>query len=576
MLSIRLMEVLLPGSDQRFPTIVAIATCCWGIASLWAAVSTRSWAIRGGLLIVGLSLLCIIPAYEPALYFTIQSFVVIFVVGIWRAKNVGTISQFSLKTIIGLTVFVGIVLALVARMEPHSLAAFASIFISGAAAGAITILASWLAFSAERRAKRLAISVLATALCSIPVERLDGLLLAFPEWDRPPGGPYDPGWLYLLTGTMLGIALWLSLWQLSMQLDEKRTNSRLVSRSGLVLWTAILVVPCLEVYFALPDVPPIPQVVSPATNGIDDIRTAATELLVSNNAVQSPDTSPTGAIQIGLDRNQSALQMLRSGLAKPCQQRLNYDALAWEKDAWLAEKIAPSRNRYVTRLLIAEGEVARREHRIDDAIESYLDIVRLSRATAVGGSVADLLVSRAIESHANAGLAAIRDQLSVKQRDYVIDRLGRLDGKRVNEDELFERDRDWERIKLGWRALLYEALHQDQVIIALIRKSRQQVESVTRLIICEMAILNFRETHGFLPEELEDLDCPADYVRDPFAGGKLQLQYRRPSSGEFLLYSYGPDEDDDQGRPPAQARWEGDGDILLNALFPKPAAYARP
>ena len=129
-------------------------TCCWGIASLWAAVSTRSWAIRGGLLIVGLSLLCIIPAYEPALYFTIQSFVVIFLVRIWRTKNEGTISRFSIRTIIGLTVFVGLVLALVGRMEPHSLVAFASIFVSGAAAGTITVLASWLVFSAERLAKR--------------------------------------------------------------------------------------------------------------------------------------------------------------------------------------------------------------------------------------------------------------------------------------------------------------------------------------------------------------------------------------------------------------------------------------
>ena len=115
------------------------------------------------------------------------------------------------------------------------------------------------------------------------------------------------------------------------------------------------------------------------------------------------------------------------------------------------------------------------------------------------------------------GLAAIRDQLNVEQRNYVIDRLGSLAGKRINDDELIERDRDWERIKMGWRALLFEALHQDQVIIAHIRKSRQQVESVTRLIICEMAILNFRETHGFLPEELEDLDFPFDYLRDPFA-----------------------------------------------------------
>jgi hypothetical protein len=56
----------------------------------------------------------------------------------------------------------------------------------------------------------------------------------------------------------------------------------------------------------------------------------------------------------------------------------------------------------------------------------------------------------------------------------------------------------------------------------------------------------------------------------------LKLQYRRPSSDEFLLYSYGPDEDDDQGRQPAQSGWEGDGDYVLNALFPRPASYAGP
>ncbi len=66
----------------------------------------------------------------------------------------------------------------------------------------------------------------------------------------------------------------------------------------------------------------------------------------------------------------------------------------------------------------------------------------------------------------------------------------------------------------------------------------------------------YRKNSGAFPDSLDQLDLPdlAELRIDPFSGREFVY---RPSDDQFLLYSFGEDFDDDNGR---HTNWKGDGD----------------
>jgi len=58
------------------------------------------------------------------------------------------------------------------------------------------------------------------------------------------------------------------------------------------------------------------------------------------------------------------------------------------------------------------------------------------------------------------------------------------------------------------------------------------------------AIENYHDSYKNYPERLEDLDL--DCIKDPFSDSGEHYIYKM-NNGEILLYSRGPDGDDDQG-----------------------------
>ena len=75
---------------------------------------------------------------------------------------------------------------------------------------------------------------------------------------------------------------------------------------------------------------------------------------------------------------------------------------------------------------------------------------------------------------------------------------------------------------------------------------RNQAE--LRMLLCALALRCYRLDHGELPPALADLvpEYLAEVPVDPFSG--RPLVYRR-QDGEYLLYSVGPDGQDDGGTP---------------------------
>ena len=91
-----------------------------------------------------------------------------------------------------------------------------------------------------------------------------------------------------------------------------------------------------------------------------------------------------------------------------------------------------------------------------------------------------------------------------------------------------------------------------------------------------MELKNHRANHGVLPERLDELGLDEEFIRDPFSPVNDRLKYSIHGD-QVLLYSLGPDQNDDQGTPPAGGEWVGDGaarawigdgDHRLDVLYP--------
>ncbi len=95
-------------------------------------------------------------------------------------------------------------------------------------------------------------------------------------------------------------------------------------------------------------------------------------------------------------------------------------------------------------------------------------------------------------------------------------------------------------------------------------------EAITRLLILDLALQAYEFEHGSPPERLEQL-IPrflATLPIDPFDPEGRPFRYVRADAGP-IVYSVGPDGDDDNGRPIVQGKWgwvhpDNDGDFRLD------------
>lgn len=90
------------------------------------------------------------------------------------------------------------------------------------------------------------------------------------------------------------------------------------------------------------------------------------------------------------------------------------------------------------------------------------------------------------------------------------------------------------------------------------------------MLIIKLAIRAFQLEHDRLPKTLDELtptylpELPAD----PFGGSRFG--YLPAQQDGYILYSYGPDGDDDRGEPRSVGDREELGDITDAALFNPP------
>lgn len=63
---------------------IASASTTWGLLAIWAALSSRHWFARTAVLIGGVWLLALVPAYDLLIVFATESVCIIAPLLIWR------------------------------------------------------------------------------------------------------------------------------------------------------------------------------------------------------------------------------------------------------------------------------------------------------------------------------------------------------------------------------------------------------------------------------------------------------------------------------------------------------------
>ena len=217
-------------------------------------------------------------------------------------------------------------------------------------------------------------------------------------------------------------------------------------------------------------------------------------------------------------------------------------------------------------------KLAENEGRTNDAMTSYLDLIRLGEQLSRGGVVIDKLVAFGAQRRAVDGLNRLQSSLSDADCRRALVTLEAVAARRERFSEVWKRDqrviRQTDRRWFGVRGLFARALlfRQMRNIRRKMQPSFARAEAELDLMMVELALRRCFLDIGSYPRTLNDLS--EKYLKaipkDPFSN--KGFVYRLQNTG-YLLYSVGPNGKDDGGMPLSESKDKNvlDGDLVRRA-----------
>lgn len=283
------------------------------------------------------------------------------------------------------------------------------------------------------------------------------------------------------------------------------------------------------------------------------------ELVRAGNAVRGPahttdwSSAPVEQLRSFLEANRSVAATAREVLS-----RQGLTSVEHPSESPMDSLSDAGAVRTVARVLQVEGLLAEREGRIDDAMQSDLDQLRLSLVLQ-GGQVDQLLVSLAIEQMGLYGLRGLRDQVDADQGGRVVEALVGCDANREPIGKVLAREEKQGPGDLGplpagatlseaEKAKIREALNKvRQPMLDRVERRFELTKARLRLLAADLAVRRYWLEHKQYPDQLADV--APKYVSavpvDPYSD--KPLIYRK-GDDTYTLYSIGPDRHDDGGQ----------------------------
>lgn len=307
-------------------------------------------------------------------------------------------------------------------------------------------------------------------------------------------------------------------------------------------------------FFLLKPTPP-PPIKLPNPNGYDDLVKAGQMIVGQRPDCNFKNSECIEEWKTFFEKNSEALQLVRVGLSR--ESRVPLDRVSSNLAVF----------KVLAEILQSEGNVAVEENRLDDAIVSYLDVIRLSEQIR-GGSIIDAFVSGAIESMGMKPLQEIAEKMTVDQRRRAIKTLVEVHSKRASFDEVMA----MERIYADKTYTLSEKFSEIRYYFtmrAVERKLEAKIkyrQARNEVLLVDLAVRNYQAEKSHPPKTLAEL--VPEYLpflpKDIFSGNDFVYLSQ---SNSFTLYGVGPDGKDDGGKPIVMRGDVWPGDILPNTGF---------
>jgi hypothetical protein len=328
------------------------------------------------------------------------------------------------------------------------------------------------------------------------------------------------------------------------------------------LFALVSLIP-LALLYKLMTPTPVPATPLPEPNGFHDL-IAAGNMIGRSAAVslQGWDQLTVPKLRAEIAKHQAAFDRMELGL-----QRNSRNPYVFQD--WPQENL-PSLM-HLQSALFARNALARRENDVDGQVACNLLLLRLSQEESRGAG-ADCFGGwfAQYEKDGYTGIWSEVSKLSAEKCAEIIGKLRDLDVRREPWEErvamqrVIEGNAGWERhlrmILTDWSGEEFEKWGR-------IEECRRVAQ--LRMLTIKLALHVYRLEHDRLPANLEELvpRYVAEVPIDPFGGEAFG--YKRDGD-KYLLYSFGPDGDDDGGAPRTVVEHEELGDMTDTALFEPP------
>ena len=323
---------------------------------------------------------------------------------------------------------------------------------------------------------------------------------------------------------------------------------------------AIAFVVLIVAVFILTKPKPLPLVILPSPNGYDDLVKGG-EMIVGQEIDCNFDNSECiEEWKAFFEKNNEALKLVRIGLSRESRVPMQFTNSSLANHGLAALKL-------LAQTLQAEGNVAQKENRLDDAITSYLDVVRLSQKIR-GGVMIDALVSLAIEPIGLQPLQKASDKMTVDQRRRAIKTLSEVYSDRASFNEIVTMEKAYARnaytLSEKFSSLRYYFSMKDAERRLETKIKYRQCRMGVMLV--DLAVRNYEAGKSQLPTALAEL--VPEYLpflpKDDFSGKDFIYH---PQTNGYLLYGIGPDGKDDGGTPFSKKGGDSPGDMLNDAHY---------
>lgn len=294
---------------------------------------------------------------------------------------------------------------------------------------------------------------------------------------------------------------------------QKENRNRLILALVLFFPVAMFVAAFAFLSEDIPLLPPLP-----AQNGYTDLLKAGESVSDDTSGADKMDQQRLARLVAG---NAAALALARAAMSNQCAVPMQFST-----NYLMAHLDDLARLKMLGLAFVAEGRLAELQNRTNDALHSYLDVIRLGNDSSQGGALIDELVGIALYQEGTAHLQKIVPSLDSPSCLHAAAELEGLDAQRQSWDDVILQEQVWSRRTFVGLRYELSRIMERRTLSAMFQSAEKKyvaAEQEQRRLIIALAARAYELDKGKPPGSAADL--VPDYLHkipvDPITGANL-------------------------------------------------------